>query len=394
MFSAGIWHVPCTPVVGNWACSLSCVLIHVPLPLPWCQEVSLVLPHNQSGFHVFPFCTHVPIFSAHTWFRNLITNSIPRLVRAARWTWGLQKGGSRTGAHMDIFHSHTSPGHAELLYHSGCWLPELIWQAGRWRLGKCPSFRTLLSGVKLLRFTDHGHLSGDWSGDKYTSYVNWKMNGMNGWGGKALRNPGPVLIREVEMVTAHWQDWSSGKIPGVGGAGSPAFSWWPAGICVQSRRNGKTCFCGPQSHIARLGVVGLEKLQHLEHGLPHIHGFKCRYFHCPISLCHWRETTVEEPSALGPTDGKFVLGPHLTVEVICMWVDLQSEGCMGYIAPTQIQNPQQAEAAFTAVLPNSTQSLWLQHFRNMGEPKSWKCARENETPIKNVGDLSKNLEWM
>lgn len=62
-------------------------------------------------------------------------------------------------------------------YHSGA---EMIWQAGRWRLGKCPSFRTLLSGVEMLNLKDHGHLSGDWSGDKYTSYVNWKMNGMNG----------------------------------------------------------------------------------------------------------------------------------------------------------------------------------------------------------------------
>lgn len=197
------------------------------------------------------------------------------------------------------------------------------------------------------------------------------------------------------MITAHWQDWNSGKIPGVGGTGSPAFSWQPAGIYVQSCRNGKACFCGPQYHKARLGVVGLEKLQHLEHGLPYTYGFKCRDFHFPISLCHWRETTMEEPSAHRPTDEKFVLGPHLMVKVICIRVSLQSVGCMGYIPPTQIQKPQEAEATFTLVCSQiQHQSLWLQHFRNMGEPKNWKCARENETPIKNVGDLSKNLEWM
>lgn len=66
---------------------------------------------------------------------------------------------------------------------------------------------------------------------------------------------------------------------------------------------------------------------------------------------------MEEPSAHRPTDEKFVLGPHLTVEVIYMRVDLQSEDNVGYIPPTQIQNPQQAETAFTAVFPNSTVSV-------------------------------------
>lgn len=367
-------------------CALALVMVRGGLagPSTWSEWISCV-----------PFCTHVPIFSAPTWFRKLITDSIPPLVRTAQWTWGLRR---ELAGQVPTWTSSTLRPHQVML--SFCTILGadcLSWHMAGWPLEirKMPQFQDSSFWGKAVEAHRSWAFSRDWSGDKFTSYVNWKMIGMNGWGGrKALRNPGPVLTRAVEMVTAHWQDWSSGKIPGVGGTGSPAFSWRPAGICAQSCRNGKAYFCGPQSHKARFGVVDLEKLQRLEHGLPHIHGFKCRDFHCPISLCHWRETTVEERSAHRPTDEKFVLDPYLTVEVICMQVDLQSEGCVGYIPPTRYRTPNKQKQAGQLCSQIQHQSLWLQHFRNMGEPKSWKCARENETPIKNVGDLSKNLEWM